>query len=107
MTKTYTLMRARQRDRRRFLRGASPPPARAVLAGCDKLSNNESVVDTLKSAQYAEPRGAARWSRRGRRWPRSSRQADVAAELPRQRHAQPDGRRLPGAARTPASPTTS
>lgn len=52
MTKTFTLMRARQRSRRGILRGAVAAAGTAVLAGCDKLSNNESFVNTLKSAQY-------------------------------------------------------
>jgi DMSO/TMAO reductase YedYZ molybdopterin-dependent catalytic subunit len=52
MKKTFTLMRARQRDRRRVLRGAMVAAGSAVLAGCDKLSNNQAFVDTLKSSQY-------------------------------------------------------
>jgi DMSO/TMAO reductase YedYZ molybdopterin-dependent catalytic subunit len=52
MKKTFTLMRARQRDRRLALRGAVVAAGSAMLAGCDRLSNNESFVDTLKSAQY-------------------------------------------------------
>jgi DMSO/TMAO reductase YedYZ molybdopterin-dependent catalytic subunit len=51
MTTTFTLMRRRQRDRRHLLRGAFAAAGAAVLSGCDKLSNNESFVDTLKSAQ--------------------------------------------------------
>ena len=51
MSKTYTLMRARQRDRRHLLRGAVAAAGAAVLAGCDRLSNNPSFVETLKSAQ--------------------------------------------------------
>jgi DMSO/TMAO reductase YedYZ molybdopterin-dependent catalytic subunit len=51
MTKTYTLMRARQRDRRHLLRGAVAAAGAAMLTGCDKLSNNPAFVDTLKSAQ--------------------------------------------------------
>jgi DMSO/TMAO reductase YedYZ molybdopterin-dependent catalytic subunit len=51
MTKTYTLMRARQRDRRHLLRGAVAAAGAAVLAGCDRLSNNPAFVDALKSAQ--------------------------------------------------------
>lgn len=51
MTKTYTLMRARQRDRRHLLRAAFAAAGAAALTGCDKLSNNEAFVDTLKSAQ--------------------------------------------------------
>lgn len=51
MTKTFTLMRSRQRDRRHLLRGAAAAAGAAVLAGCDRLSGNEAFVDTLKSAQ--------------------------------------------------------
>ena len=50
--KTFTLMRARQRDRRHLLRGAVAAAGSAMLAGCDRLSQNESFVETLKSAQY-------------------------------------------------------
>jgi DMSO/TMAO reductase YedYZ molybdopterin-dependent catalytic subunit len=52
MKQAYTLMRARQRDRRRLLRGAVAAAGAAALTGCDKLSNSPSFVDTLKSAQY-------------------------------------------------------
>jgi DMSO/TMAO reductase YedYZ molybdopterin-dependent catalytic subunit len=52
MKKTYTLMRARQRDRRSLLRGAVAAAGAAVLTGCDRLSQNESFVETLKSAQH-------------------------------------------------------
>jgi DMSO/TMAO reductase YedYZ molybdopterin-dependent catalytic subunit len=51
MTTTYTLVRARQRQRRRLLGGAFAAAGAAVLSGCDKLSNNEAFVNTLKSAQ--------------------------------------------------------
>jgi DMSO/TMAO reductase YedYZ molybdopterin-dependent catalytic subunit len=51
MSKTFTLMRARQRDRRHLLRGAVAAAGAAMLTGCDKLSRNEAFVDTLKSAQ--------------------------------------------------------
>jgi len=51
MKKTFTLMRARQRDRRHLLRGAVAAAGSALLAGCDRLSHNESFVETLKSAQ--------------------------------------------------------
>jgi DMSO/TMAO reductase YedYZ molybdopterin-dependent catalytic subunit len=51
MKKSFTLMRARQRDRRHLLRGAVAAAGSAFLTGCDKLSQNESFVDTLKSAQ--------------------------------------------------------
>jgi len=52
MKKTFTLMRARQRDRRHLLRGAVAAAGSALLAGCDRLSQNESFVETLKSAQH-------------------------------------------------------
>jgi DMSO/TMAO reductase YedYZ molybdopterin-dependent catalytic subunit len=52
MKKTFTLMRARQRDRRHLLRGAVAAAGSAMLAGCDRLSHNESFVETLKSAQH-------------------------------------------------------
>ena len=51
MKKTFTLMRARQRDRRSLLRGAVAAAGAAVLTGCDRLSQNEAFVETLKSAQ--------------------------------------------------------
>ena len=50
--KTYTLMRARQRDRRHLLRGAVAAAGSALLTGCDRLSNNDSFVEVLKSAQH-------------------------------------------------------
>ncbi len=49
--KTFTLMRARQRDRRHLLRGAFAAAGAAVLTGCDRLSQNETFVTALKSAQ--------------------------------------------------------
>ena len=52
MKKTFTLMRGRQRDRRRLLRGAAVAAGSAVLAGCDRLSNNQTFVDVLKSTQH-------------------------------------------------------
>ncbi len=52
MKKTFTLMRARQRDRRHLLRGAVAAAGSALLAGCDRLSRNESFVATLKSAEH-------------------------------------------------------
>ena len=52
MKKTFTLMRARQRDRRELLRGAVAAAGSALLAGCDRLSQNESFVQTLESAQH-------------------------------------------------------
>ena len=51
MKKTSPLMRARQRDRRHLLRGAVAAAGSALLAGCDRLSQNESFVETLKSAE--------------------------------------------------------
>jgi DMSO/TMAO reductase YedYZ molybdopterin-dependent catalytic subunit len=48
----FTLMRASQRDRRHLLRGAVAAASSALLTGCDKLSNNESFVEVLKSAQH-------------------------------------------------------
>ncbi|MEO7335767.1 MAG: molybdopterin-binding protein [Caldimonas sp.] len=51
MKKPIVLMRARQRDRRSLLRGAVAAAGAAVLSGCDRLSNNEAFVETLKSAQ--------------------------------------------------------
>ena len=52
MKNTFTLMRAGQRDRRRLLRGAAVAAGSALLAGCDRLSNNQGFVDVLKSAQH-------------------------------------------------------
>ncbi|HSC63266.1 MAG TPA: molybdopterin-binding protein [Caldimonas sp.] len=52
MKKTFTLMRARDRNRRHLLRGAFAAAGSALLAGCDRLSQNESFVETLKSAQH-------------------------------------------------------
>src|SRR5207237_9716298 len=49
--KPYTLMRAAGRDRRHLLRGAVAAAGAAMLSGCDRLSNNASFVETLKSAQ--------------------------------------------------------
>ena len=51
MSKTFTLMRAPQRVRRRLLRGAVAAAGAAMLTGCDRLSRNEAFVDTLKSAE--------------------------------------------------------
>ena len=51
MSKVVMLMRARDRARRRFLRGALAGAGTAALAGCDRLSNNATFVDTLKSAE--------------------------------------------------------
>ena len=52
MTKTFTLMRAQQRERRSLLRGAVAAAGAAVLTGCDRLSQNEDFVDVLKSAEH-------------------------------------------------------
>jgi DMSO/TMAO reductase YedYZ molybdopterin-dependent catalytic subunit len=46
------LMRARQRERRHLLRGAVAAAGSALLAGCDRLSQNEAFVDVLQSAQH-------------------------------------------------------
>ena len=51
--KTFTLMRAQQRDRRRLLRGAIAAAGAAALTGCDRLSRNETFVDVLASAEQA------------------------------------------------------
>ncbi|HUP06242.1 MAG TPA: molybdopterin-binding protein [Caldimonas sp.] len=45
------LMRARDRERRRLLRGAVAAAGAAALSGCDRLSNNPSFIETLKGAQ--------------------------------------------------------
>jgi DMSO/TMAO reductase YedYZ molybdopterin-dependent catalytic subunit len=39
-------------DRRRFLRLGAASTAAALLAGCDRLSESESFMRTLRSAQY-------------------------------------------------------
>jgi DMSO/TMAO reductase YedYZ molybdopterin-dependent catalytic subunit len=52
MTKTFTLMRAQQRERRSLLRGAVAAAGAAVLTGCDRLSRNEDFVEVLKSAEH-------------------------------------------------------
>ncbi|HEY1392668.1 MAG TPA: molybdopterin-binding protein, partial [Methylibium sp.] len=49
--KTFTLMRARQRERRQLLHGAVAAAGAGLLAGCDRLSNNDSFVATLESAE--------------------------------------------------------
>ena len=51
MRKTFTLMRARQRDRRHLLRGAVAAAGSALLTGCDRLSRNDSFVEVLQSAE--------------------------------------------------------
>ncbi len=52
---TYTLtranVRAAQRNRRRVLQGVVAATA-SVLTGCDRLSNNASFVEVLKSAEH-------------------------------------------------------
>ena len=52
MKKTFTLMRARDRDRRHLLRGAVAAAGSALLAGCDRLSRNASFTGTLQSAEH-------------------------------------------------------
>lgn len=52
MSKTFTLMRARDRGRRRLLRGAVAAAGSAVLAGCDRLSQNASFLETLQGAEH-------------------------------------------------------
>ncbi len=52
MSKTFTLMRARDRDRRRVLRGAAAAAGSALLAGCDRLSSNASFLETLQGAEH-------------------------------------------------------
>ena len=52
MKKTFTLMRARDRDRRHLLRGAVAAAGAAVLAGCDRLSRNDSFTETLQGAEH-------------------------------------------------------
>ena len=50
--KPIRLMRKSQRERRHLLRGTVAAAGAALLAGCDRLSRNESFVETLKSAQH-------------------------------------------------------
>jgi DMSO/TMAO reductase YedYZ molybdopterin-dependent catalytic subunit len=52
MNKTFTLMRAQQRERRSLLRGAVAATGAAMLTGCDRLSRNDSFVQVLKSAEH-------------------------------------------------------
>ena len=52
MSKTFNLMRARDRDRRHLLRGAVAAAGSAFLAGCDRLSRNDSFVETLQGAEH-------------------------------------------------------
>ncbi|MBA3592037.1 molybdopterin-dependent oxidoreductase [Methylibium sp.] len=49
---TFTLTPSRQRERRGLLRSAVAAVGAAALTGCDRLSNNESFVDVLKSAEH-------------------------------------------------------
>ena len=48
----FTLRPARQRDRRHLLRSAVAAAGAAVLSGCDRLSNNDSFVGVMKSAEH-------------------------------------------------------
>ena len=48
---TTRLMRKGQRERRHLLRGTVAAAGAALLSGCDRLSNNESFVEVLKSAE--------------------------------------------------------
>jgi len=52
VSKTFNLMRARDRDRRHLLRGAVAAAGSAFLAGCDRLSRNDSFVETLQGAEH-------------------------------------------------------
>ena len=52
MKQPFTLMASRRRDRRRLLRGALAAAATGALTGCDRLSNNASFVEVLKSAEH-------------------------------------------------------
>ena len=52
MNKTIRLMKKSQRERRHLLRGTVAAAGAALLAGCDRLSRNESFVDALKSAEH-------------------------------------------------------
>ncbi len=49
---TARLMRRNQRQRRHLLRGTVAAAGAALLAGCDRLSNNEAFVEVLKSAEH-------------------------------------------------------
>ena len=98
-------MRARQRDRRRLLRGAVAAAGAAALTGCDKLSNNPSFVETLKSAQYlsrAAQKVVAPRSAMAQEFSESRRRADLS----RQRHAQPEATPTTRRCARRASPTT-
>ncbi len=52
MSQSIRLMKKSQRERRGLLRGTVAAAGAALLAGCDRLSQNEAFVDTLKSAQH-------------------------------------------------------
>ena len=52
MSQSIRLMKKSQRERRGLLRGTVAAAGAALLAGCDRLSQNESFVETLKSAQH-------------------------------------------------------
>ncbi len=45
------LMRRNQRERRHLLRGTVAAAGAALLAGCDRLSRNETFVEVLRSAE--------------------------------------------------------
>ena len=60
MKKTFTLMRARQRDRRHLLRGAVAAAGSAMLAGCDSRSQPASIAEP---AAATAPRSRPRRSR--------------------------------------------
>ena len=49
---TVKLMRKSQRERRHLLRGTVAAAGAALLSGCDRLSQNESFTEALKSAQH-------------------------------------------------------
>jgi DMSO/TMAO reductase YedYZ molybdopterin-dependent catalytic subunit len=67
-------------SRRSVLRGALAGVGSLSLAGCDKLSRNESVVDVLKSAQHLS-RGAQKVVAPRRAMAQEFTQADVAAHF--------------------------
>ena len=46
------LMRARDRERRHFLRGAVAAAGAAALSGCDRLSNNPTFLNALESVEH-------------------------------------------------------
>ena len=58
MSKTFTLMRARQRDRRHLLRGAVAAAGAAMLAGCDRLSQQRGLRRHAEERAAPEPRRA-------------------------------------------------